>query len=159
MKRLFICLTALTMMFLCTACTGNTMAALYNNENKIAGDTDSYNLFEVQQTSRNRYFHAKVEKMEGIDTIWDYDASEDEELTMDCNLNVFRGKAKVILIHPDNSLETIIEMTENSEESGEIICPLSLMKGKNRLKIVAGEDTEFEIDIQIDKGTFDKIGF
>lgn len=157
MKKLMIWPMVFVIVFL-TACSVNMMAVMYDNEGRIAGDTDSYNLFEVKQSQKNNHFYASVGKMEGMDTIWDYNAPEDTELSMTYTLNILSSKAKLVLIHPDGETETLAEMTASSKMTENAVCPLSLKKGLNRIKIVAGENTAFEMDIQINAGNFYKLG-
>lgn len=63
---------------LMTGCASNPMAAVYDNDAKIASNTNSYNLNNYEQTAEDGYFTANVEKMEGMDTIWVFDAEEGE---------------------------------------------------------------------------------
>ena len=73
MKKVFIVVLC---MCLLTGCTVNPMVAIYNNNKMIASDTNSYNLNEVKQTLEEGHFTASVEKMEGMDTIWVFEAEE-----------------------------------------------------------------------------------
>ena len=83
---------------LMTGCA-NLMVAIYDNDIKIASNTNSYNLNNYEQTAEDGHFTASVEKMEGMDTIWVFDAEEDKSLDITYTINVSSGKMKLVLIN------------------------------------------------------------
>ena len=58
------------------------MVAVYDNDAKIASNTNTYNLINYEQTLEDGHFSANVEKMEGMDTIWVFDVKEDMMLIL-----------------------------------------------------------------------------
>jgi len=141
---------------LITGCATNPMAAVYDDDQKIASETNTYNLDKVDQTTENGHFTASVEKMEGMDTIWDWDAEEDTTLDITYTLNVLSGKAKLVLINSKGELSIIAECDTEMTEPIQSI--LNAEKGNNRIKIVADENTKFDIDISISEGDFNNLG-
>lgn len=87
---------ALIVVCLITGCAVNPMVAVYDNDQKIASETNTYNLDKVEQTTEDGHFTASVEKMEGMDTIWVLDAEEDTALDITYTANVFSGKMKIV---------------------------------------------------------------
>ena len=140
---------------LMTGCA-NSMAAIYDDDIKIASSTNSYKLNNYKQTVENGHFTASVEKMEGMDTIWVFDAEEDTSLNITYALNVYSGKAKLVLIPPRGDVSIIAEC--DTEMSEPIQSTLNVESGYNRIKIVAGENTKFDIEISIQEGEFKELG-
>ncbi len=141
---------------LITGCAANPMVAVYDNDQKIASETNTYNLDKVDQTIENGHFVASVEKMEGMDTIWAMDAEKDTALDITYTLNVFSGKMKLVLINSEGEISIIAEC--DTEMTEPVQSTLNIEKGNNRIKIVADENTKFDIDISISEGDFENLG-
>ena len=140
---------------LMTGCA-NPMVAIYDNDIKIASNTNSYNLNNYEQTAEDGHFTASVEKMEGMDTIWGFDSEEDKSLDITYTMNVSSGKMKLVLINPKGDVSIIAEC--DTEMSEPIQSTLNVEGGNNRIKIVAGENTKFDIEISIQEGEFKELG-
>ncbi len=141
---------------LITGCAANPMVAVYDNDQKIASETNTYNLDKVDQTIENGHFAASVEKMEGMDTIWAMDAEKDTTLDITYTLNVFSGKMKLVLINSEGEISIIAEC--DTEMTEPVQSTLNIEKGNSRIKIVADENTKFDIDISISEGDFENLG-
>ena len=128
----------------------NPMAAIYDNDIKIASNINSYNRNNYKQTTEDGHFTASVEKMEGMDTIWVFDAEEDKVLDITYTINVSAGKMKLVLINPKGDVSIIAEC--DTEMSEPIHSTLNVESGNNRIKIVAGENTKFDIEFSIQEG-------
>lgn len=94
--------------------------------------------------------------MEGMDTIWVFDAEEDKSLDITYTINVFSGKMKLVLINPKGDVSIIAEC--DTEMSEPVQSTLNVESGNNRIKIVAGENTKFDIEISIQEGEFKELG-
>ena len=79
------------------------------------------------------------------------------ELDITYLLNVTRGKVKLVLISPDNSVTTLIERSKGSELVDYATNILQIKKGFNTIKIVANDNASFEFDIRIPKGEFKEL--
>lgn len=152
-KKLFA--AGLIAVCLMTGCA-NPMVAIYDNDIKIAGSTNSYNLSNYEQTAEDGHFTASVEKMEGMDTIWVFDAEEDTSLDIAYTLNVSSGKMKLVLINPTGDVSIIAEC--DTEMTEPVQSALNVESGNNRIKIVAGKNTKFDIEITIPEGEFKELG-
>ena len=91
-----------------------------------------------------------------MDTIWVFDAEEDKSLDITYTINVFSGKMKLVLINPKGDVSIIAEC--DTEMSEPIQSTLNVESGNNRIKIVAGENTKFDIEISIQEGEFKELG-
>jgi len=156
MKNIKVFGAALAALCLITGCSANPMAAVYDNSQKIASETNTYNLDQASQTTEDGHFTASVEKMEGMDTIWVLDAEKDTALDITYTLNVFSGKMKLVLINSKGEISTIAEC--DAEMTEPVQSTLNVEKGNNRIKIVAEENTKFDIDISIPEGSFKNLG-
>ena len=154
MKKLFS--AVLVVVCLMTGCASNPMVEIYDNDKKIASDTNTYNLNDVEQTSEDGHFTASVEKMEGMDTIWVFEAEEDTALDITYTLNVSSGKMKLVLINPNGEVLIIAEC--DSEMLEPVQSTLNVESGINRIKIVADKNTKFDIDISVLEGEFKELG-
>lgn len=139
-------------------CT-NFMNSIYDNDKQISRTTNSFSIESDDQTLNDTELKGTVKKMVGMDKVWTYDSDEDSDIDITYMFKVKSGKVKLALIHPDDSVETIVETTKDSEVSDTATSTLHLKKGTNRIKIVAAEDTSFEFDINVPKGKLKKLGF
>ena len=153
-KQLFV--AVLTAVCLMAGCASNPMVAVYDNDARIASNTNTYNLINYEQTLEDGHFTANVEKMEGMDTIWVFDVKEDMMLDITYTLNVFSGSAKIVFINPDGEVAIIAEC--DSEMTEPVQSTLDVKSGNNRIKIVTDQNTKFDADIMIPEGEFKELG-
>ena len=146
----------LVMVCVAAGCGFNPMLAVYDNNAKIAGDTNTYNLSNYEQVQSDLHFTASVGKMEGMDTIWVLDAEEDMTVDITYQLSVFSGKMKLVLIDPEKEVSVIVECDSEMEET--VQSTLDVKKGNNRIKIVAAENTQFDIDMTLSAGVLKELG-
>ena len=152
-------LIVVTLIFGLTACDSKSIADIYDNDSKIAGNSNSYNLINCEQSIEEQNYKCCIEKFEGMDTVWICDAAEAVSAELSFFASVYDGKMKLVLIAPDGSLTTIAELTPETKLEDFINYTINLKKGKNRIKVVAGKDTKFDIDLFIPIGEFEKLGY
>ncbi len=131
---------------------------MYNDDKKITSTSKTYSLVNYNQKIQGQQITGEFGKIEGMDTIWTYNAEEDMELEMTYLLNITKGKMKFVLISPDDSITNIVEMTKDSPIKGYAVSNLKIKKGKNRIKVVAGVDTSASFEIKIPEGDFEELG-
>lgn len=146
----------LVMVCVAAGCGFNPMLAVYDDNAKTAGDTNTYNLSNYEQVQSDLHFTASVGKMEGMDTIWVLDAEEDMTVDITYQLSVFYGKMKLVLIDPEKEVSVIVECDSEMEET--VQSTLDVKKGNNRIKIVAAENTQFDIDMTLSAGGLKELG-
>lgn len=157
MKRKYAGILLLVAM-LATGCSNNYMTSIYNSDDKISSTTNSYNLDGITQTIEGEKFAGEVEKFEGMDTIWTYEATEDMELEMTYLLNAMKGNVKLVLISPDDSLTNVIERSDDATFTDYATSTMQIKKGTNRLKMVGGKDCSVKFEITIPCGEFKQLG-
>lgn len=146
----------LLVVFLLSGCS-NAMADIYDNESKITSDTNSFNLDGIEQEIEGNSYNATIEKMEGMDTVWTLDTEEETTVDISYDITLYNGKVKVVLIYPDGELTTLAECKSNQDNSSNSTS-LTLPQGEYRIKIIAGENTKFDISLSITDGSFHELG-
>jgi len=151
-------IVAIVFMAIClwSGCASNSTIDVYDSDKKIASDTNTYNLSNYEQDVEDRHFTASVEMIEGMDTIWIFNATEDTTIDITYLLKVYSGKMKLVLINDKGEIFVIAEC--DSEMADPVQNMLNIESGNNRIKIVADENTKFDIDISISEGKFEKLG-
>ena len=146
----------LLVVFLLSGCS-NAMADIYDNESKITSDTNSFNLDGIEQEIEGNSYNATIEKMEGMDTVWTLDTEEETTVDISYDITLYNGKIKVALIYPDGELTTLAEC-KSSQDNSSNSTSLTLPQGEYRIKIIAGENTKFDISLSITDGSFHELG-
>lgn len=157
MKKIYL-LTAFLLAFLLAGCKDNSMADIYNDDREIVRDGDTYGIDEIEQDLKESDFTAKISKIEGMETIWTYEAVEDMELDIAYLVTVYSGKAKLVLIAPDDTLTIISEASPETKGTALTEDIISIKAGKNRIKIVAEKNTKLDIQLTIPQGEFHEMG-
>lgn len=135
---------------------------VYNNSDLIAGKSDgSANKINYKVSTHDGITTVTCKKMTGMDTIWKYHADEDRTLQMHYDLNVTNGKAKLVLITPDDTITPLAEQdsagqapettvsSDTETPSAESTTELNLKKGVNRIRIVCEKGTAFSLSFYI----------
>ena len=157
MKKKKIVVGTLLTTILLAGCAINPAVAVYDNNEKIASESNTFNLDAVEQEIKDGQMTANVERMEGMEIIWSYSSEEDREVDITYNLNVYSGKLKMVLITPYGEVNVIEEC--DTEMAEPLQSALNVQSGENRIKLVAGKDTKFDMEVSISEGEFLKIGF
>ena len=131
---------------------------MYVKQEKTLPDFNSYNLTNYTGSQEGNTVFGSAEKMEGMDTIWKYEASEDTEVTFTWKLNVSSGKAKFVLIDPDGNLSTLVECKAESGGEQDGTETFEMKKGENRVKLVGAEKTSLEYEFTADEGNVQTLG-
>jgi hypothetical protein len=126
--------------------TNNNKVNMYSNNDKIIQEDDEYMYIIFENKKMNNEIEIKYSGFSGIDTIYFLEAKEDTEITMNYDSTVEKGKFKLVLINPDNEIETILEGTDQSSKT------IKLTKGKYRLSNV-GANTAGNIKFSISNNT------
>ncbi|EJO5347113.1 50S ribosomal protein L7ae [Clostridium botulinum] len=152
----FIAMATITISLL-VGCNNN-MDKIYNDNSKIANEYDTFGLDKSDETIESRIYKGKL-KLSGSGTIWTYESSSDINLKVPYLLSVKSGKAKIVLIYPDNKVVNLVENTDKATMKENTSLTLPIKKGKNRIKLVGYKKADIDIELHIEKGTFEKISF
>lgn len=146
-----------TLFFICLLTGCGSMENLYDNDYKIASNSNSYSFNNVKQEVNDGTFHASIEEMEGMETVWTMEATETTNVDFTYAIKVYSGKVKLVLISPKEELTTLTECTSDSEANENYT--ISVHQGENRMKIVAAQDTKFDITLSVTDGNLHELGF
>jgi len=152
MKRIIamfiLCLTVISL----SGC-GNLNYA-YDNNATIVKSGDSSSTSGAGSTKIGNQLSVSTATMTGSRTLWRYNADSDVDVTFSYSLSVTAGgKAKLVLITPDNEVTILTEninKTTNSEMQSQTI---SLKKGNNRIKVVGYDAPKFDLKLSVDVGS------
>ena len=124
----------------------------YNDDAKIAssGDSSSTASSSVLVLGDD---YKQTAVITGTRTIWRYKTDHDVDITISYLLSVTEGgKAKLVLISPDDKVTILIENADNTVYDEMKTKTISLKKGLNRIKIVGYEKPKFELKLHIEEG-------
>lgn len=131
----------------------NNGARVYDDEGLIVKSHDSYNLIRSKQSADGNTLSGSAERLEGMGTIWKYNAPEATEVNIEYGLKVSSGKAKLVLISPDDRITVLTECISDSDAEQSATEALQIEKGKNRIKLIGAKGTEIDFTVSVDKGT------
>lgn len=152
-----IIIASLTIM-LVSGCALNTGVRVYNNEKALAADYSSYNLINFSSSQSGNTVSGSAEKLEGMDTIWKYDADELTEVNISFSLTVTSGKAKLVYVDPDGTVSTLLECSTGENAGQSESETLKVKEGENRIRLVGAEGTGLEYEFTADKGEVETFG-
>ena len=116
--------------------------SIYSDESKIIKEADSYSYIIRTGSTKDNISTIGFKTFNGMETLWTINTEERGTLTIDYDTVIEQGKFKLVLINPNNEVQTILE----NEQSG--TATIEMIKGKSRLKIV-GLDARGEIEITL----------
>ncbi len=114
---------------------------IYNDDSKIiqSGDTYSYTnqVYNRSENSIKMSF-----KLSGMETLWEVETTQDTFIDIEYDAHIKDGNLKLVMIHEDNTIETILD------QSGNELVSIPIKKGLNRIKIV-GKSAHAELNFEI----------
>ena len=147
-KSFFILLLLCFTMVLISGCVDYSQT--YDDDEKIASYSDGYSSMMSSTRTWGKDFSMSA-TFTGTKTIWRYRASEDVKIRLSYMLSVTEGgKAKLVLITPENELIILSENTDNSVMSEMKSETITLKKGNNRIKIVGQDSPKFQLKLNTD---------
>lgn len=152
MKKIIILFLFCFMVVLFSSCAADRNA-MYDDDTKISKSSDShfsqmsvYNLKDSEFTMSARAFT-------GTKTVWSYNVKNEGNVTFSYLLSVNGGgKAKLVLITPENEVITLAENIDNTETEEMQSQTVYLNKGKNRIKIVGYDEPKLTLVLSVDVG-------
>ena len=114
---------------------------IYENDDRIISVADSYSYRNRIGENKNKRTELSF-KLTGMETLWAIKSDYDTNILIEYASQIEKGKLKLVLIHPDDTIKTIFK------GSGENIVNIPVKKGTNRIKIV-GKNATGKIDFEI----------
>ncbi|MFX0549194.1 50S ribosomal protein L7ae [Hathewaya histolytica] len=155
-KRIIFNAITIMAISLLIGCGSNTMDKIYNDNSKIASVYDTFGLDESKETIGSGIYKGTF-KLSGSGTIWTYESGSDIDLKVPYALSVKSGKAKIVLISPDNTVINLVENTDKVTRNGTTSLTIPIKKGNNRIKVVGYDKADIDIELHMEKGTLKKI--
>lgn len=136
---------------------GTDYNALYDDQEKLASETSSYQMQEKHQQLED-YSTALSLRMEGMLTIWTFDAEADQTLDASYQLVMQQGKAKLVFIDGQGNLTLMGEAQVGEAMDRPQTLTLPVTAGTNRVKLVAADDARLTLSLQIPEAGFTDLG-
>lgn len=136
---------------LVTGCNYEFTSEDYNDEKKIAQNSDVYTKVLSVFNTADGVYSLTADKFKGYETLWTKSLDEDTDLEIQLDLSIAKGQAKVVHIDSDGNVTKLIECTPDTSTDGYVTKTVSLKKGKNRLKIVGVECEELDLKITFEE--------
>lgn len=135
---------------------------IYNNERYLARTDATANKVQYKRTVQDDgVVTVTCGRMTGTDVVWEYKSDGDMTLQMHYTFQVTSGKAKLILVNPDKTVTTLVELDSAAAADSQIKHPdtsdntaaqetestmdLELKQGDSQIKIVCGKGTSFSL--------------
>ena len=155
MRNIMGCIAIIT--FLCTGYTSKDIGDVYIEDEKIISERDTYSLHKEEQCVEGQVYTGQLE-FEGMDTLWDYEARENMEVGVSYSLSVSQGKAKLVYVGPDNQSCIIVENKDKVTNTSLDETVLQVKKGRNRIKLVAMDRAQIDLQVKVSEGTLNTLG-
>jgi hypothetical protein len=150
MKRLVALLVSCLMVISMSGC--GDLDSVYDDDTTIIRSGDSNSTTGASSTIIGNDLSVTA-TLTGSRTIWRYDAETDTDATFSYSLSVSSGgKAKLVLITPDNEVIVLAENTDNTTDSEIQTQTVSLQKGEYRIKIVGQAAPKLTLKLSVDVG-------
>ena len=116
--------------------------SIYDDDTKIAAKADSYSFVKRTGKFYDDTLSIRFSSFTGKQTLWEMNAKEDGEVSLDYRVTLTSGKFKICFITAEKEVITLTEATRSGTKS------LSALKGKSYLSIVGnGADGSLEMKL------------
>lgn len=151
MKKIVLLIITLALI---SGCSTSKAASVYDDETLLVESHDIRKLEDTKEEFSTHEYHTTL-KLEGSATVWTIDSKQQQKLNMEYELQVRSGKAKLILIQPDNHIVLLSEK-ENVEGtvSGSSIPAdtVTLQTGISRIRLIGKDMAEINLRISSAQG-------
>ena len=84
------------------------------------------------------------------ETLWTKSYKEACEVSLEVSLVLSEGQAKLVHIDAEDNLTTLVECTPETCSGEAVTVPVTMTKGKNRIKIVGYDCKDLELKMVFD---------
>ncbi len=128
---------------------GCNVDAAYDDDSLIVKQSDTYARSNSNSSTGDDGL-TMTATMSGTETVWEYDAETAMDVKVFSILSVTEGgRAKLVLIQPDDEVIILEENTDNSVYTDYLEQTVSLKPGNCRIKIVCAESPKFELKLSV----------
>ncbi|MCL1904348.1 MAG: hypothetical protein FWF94_08015 [Oscillospiraceae bacterium] len=127
--------------------TGCDLAGIYDDNARLIKTADNISAKEQSRNRSGEEFTYSA-TMTGVTTIWRQDSIGETEVTLSYYLSVHEGgKAKLILIMPDDEVVTLAENIDNTVDDKLKEIKVTLKHGANRIRLVGYDNPKIEMKL------------
>lgn len=123
-----------------TSCNHYQKKDIFDNNSRIVREGDSYSykdrIGEIDSSSMD----LDISGFYGCDTIWYIESNGDNSISLDYNVELIKGRLKLVIISPENKIIKSINKTGSYD--------INLIEGTSRVKIV-GDNAKGTINTSI----------
>ncbi len=153
MKRVLSALLMLAMLLAASACESVDDSQIYGSDAEITKADSHSSSLSVYRNDVENTLEMYARDFVGAQTLWTYDADDDGDVAISYSLSVpSDGKAKLVLVAPDDTVSVLAERTVDPETEELQSKTISLMKGKNRIKIVGYDNPTLSLVLSAEVG-------
>lgn len=155
-KRVTITLLVLCLTVFCIGCESKKpYDDIYDSDEKIAMQDQFEAQKEEDSKLDNESYQYTADVFSGAKTIWQYNAKEGESIAFAYDLYVYKGKGKLVLVQPDQTIMKIA--AANSRGDGNTISDnkITTVKGLYKLKVVGAESPKITITLKFSHGSWE----
>lgn len=130
---------------------------IYDSDKKIAMQDQFEAEKEENVKLENGSYQYTGEGFSGAKTIWQYYAKEGESITFAYTLYEYKGKGKLVLVQPDQTVVKLAASASNSGGEGGVNSDnnITAVEGLYKLKIVGVETPKITITLNFSKGSWE----
>jgi len=129
-----------------TACSvGAKQQAVYDDDAQIAEQGDSYSFAKRTGTLSEDELSLEYRRFYGVQTVWTFESDSSEEVQIEYDAVVEKGKFKVVMVTSDQVVRVLLE------QCGQGTVELAVPAGKSAVKIV-GHRASGRICLSLDGG-------
>lgn len=157
-KRVAIALLALCMTVFCIGCESKKpYDDIYDSDEKIAMEDQ----FEAQKEEDSKLedgsYQYTADAFSGAKTIWQYDAKEGESITLAYTLYEYKGKGKLVLVQPDQTVMKLAASASYSNGEGGVTSDnnITTVEGLYKLKLVGVKTPKISITLKFSQGSWE----
>ena len=108
---------------------------IYNNEEKIVSESDSYSYLRRKLENEKNNMDFEFVEFTGIDTVYNIQSTKEGVIELQYKSEILKGKFKILLITPKNEIITVL--SGNSKGNSKI----KIESGESKIRIVGYKST------------------
>lgn len=140
MKKIFVIMIAALCMFL-TGCNNQFARDEYDDSEKIVSSSDRYAKTKSVINTNDDGFTLEIGGFDGRETVWEYTAGDDGELSFSAYLELSEGNVKLVFVDAEDNITTVAEVPESQTRMDPVgvfldEAAVNVKEGTNRFKLV-----------------------
>lgn len=130
-------------------CSTEFAGEQYDSEKDIAAVSDKYYKIGSVKTSGKGTVKLTSSEFDGRETLLTPKYNTNQEITIELSLTLSAGKAKLVIVNADKSVETIVECTADNCISNATAHSVKVSEGKNYIKVIGVDVKDLEVAVTL----------